>query len=83
MNRFLFSKPIIEVRFINRLSCFAGQNGSDYPMQPYHFSDGSICFICLATALTKGELIINPCSRWGWMNATLSESKNSAAVIMF
>lgn len=27
------------------------QNGSDFPMQPYHLSDGSIRFICLATAL--------------------------------
>lgn len=29
--------------------------GSDYPMQPYHFSDGSIRFICLATALMQPE----------------------------
>ncbi|WP_041279020.1 AAA family ATPase [Desulfotalea psychrophila] len=29
------------------------QNGSDYPMQPYHLSDGSIRFICLATALLQ------------------------------
>ncbi|MFZ4526112.1 MAG: AAA family ATPase [Chlorobium sp.] len=27
------------------------QKGSDFPMQPYHLSDGSIRFICLATAL--------------------------------
>lgn len=27
--------------------------GSDYPMQPYHFSDGSIRFICLASALLQ------------------------------
>jgi predicted ATPase len=27
--------------------------GSDYPMQPYHLSDGSIRFICLATALLQ------------------------------
>jgi predicted ATPase len=27
--------------------------GSDYPMQPYHFSDGSIRFICLAAALLQ------------------------------
>lgn len=26
---------------------------SDYPMQPYHLSDGSIRFICLATALLQ------------------------------
>ncbi len=29
------------------------QNGSDFPMQPYHLSDGSIRFICLATALLQ------------------------------
>jgi predicted ATPase len=29
------------------------QKGSDYPMQPYHLSDGSIRFICLATALMQ------------------------------
>ena len=29
------------------------QNGSDFPMQPFHLSDGSIRFICLATALLQ------------------------------
>jgi predicted ATPase len=29
------------------------QKSSDYPMQPYHFSDGTIRFICLATALLQ------------------------------
>ncbi len=29
------------------------QKGSDYPMQPYHFSDGSIRFICLTTVLLQ------------------------------
>lgn len=29
------------------------EKGSDYPMQPYHLSDGSIRFICLATALLQ------------------------------
>ena len=29
------------------------QKGSDYPMQPYRLSDGSIRFICLATALLQ------------------------------
>ena len=29
------------------------QKGSDYPMQPYHLSDGSIRFICLATVLLQ------------------------------
>lgn len=31
------------------------QQGSDYPMQPYHLSDGSIRFICLATALLQPD----------------------------
>jgi predicted ATPase len=29
------------------------QKASDYPMQPYHFSDGTIRFICLATTLLQ------------------------------
>ena len=29
------------------------QKGSDYPMQPYHLSDGSMRFICLAAALLQ------------------------------
>lgn len=29
------------------------QKGSDYPMQPYHFSDGTIRFVCLAAALLQ------------------------------
>ena len=29
------------------------QQGSDFPMQPYHLSDGSIRFICLATVLLQ------------------------------
>ena len=29
--------------------------GSDYPMQPYHLSDGSVRFICLAIALLQPE----------------------------
>jgi predicted ATPase len=32
------------------------QKGSDFPMQPYHLSDGSIRFICLATALLQPNL---------------------------
>jgi predicted ATPase len=31
------------------------QKGSDFPMQPYHLSDGSIRFICLATALLQPQ----------------------------
>lgn len=33
------------------------QKGSDYPMQPYHFSDGTIRFICLVTA--KDIVVVN------------------------
>ncbi len=29
------------------------QKGADFPLQPYHLSDGSIRFICLATALLQ------------------------------
>jgi len=29
------------------------QKGSDFPFQPYHLSDGSIRFVCLATALMQ------------------------------
>jgi predicted ATPase len=32
------------------------QKGSDFPMQPYHFSDGTIRFIALATALLQPDL---------------------------
>ena len=31
------------------------QKGSDFPLQPYHLSDGSIRFICLATALLQPQ----------------------------
>ena len=31
------------------------QSGSDYPMQPYHLSDGALRFICLATALLQPD----------------------------
>ena len=31
------------------------QKGSDFPMQPYHLSDGSIRFICLAAALLQPQ----------------------------
>jgi len=32
------------------------QKGSDFPFQPYHLSDGTIRFICLATALLQPNL---------------------------
>ncbi len=31
------------------------QKGSDYPLKPYHLSDGSIRFICLTTALLQPD----------------------------
>jgi predicted ATPase len=31
------------------------QRGSDFPMQPYHFSDGTLRFICLTTALLQPD----------------------------
>lgn len=31
------------------------QKGSDYPLQPYHLSDGTIRFICLTTALLQPD----------------------------
>lgn len=31
------------------------QKGSDFPMQPYHLSDGSLRFICLATTLLQPD----------------------------
>ena len=39
----------------NKVALSWQQNGSDFPMQPYHLSDGSIRFICLATALLQPE----------------------------
>src|SRR5690554_691379 len=37
----------------NKVKLSWRQKGSDYPMQPYHLSDGTIRFICLATALLQ------------------------------
>lgn len=37
----------------NEINLSWTQKGSDYPMQPYHLSDGSIRFICLATTLLQ------------------------------
>lgn len=39
----------------NKVALSWRAKGSDYPMQPYHFSDGSIRFICLATALLQPD----------------------------
>jgi predicted ATPase len=38
-----------------RVSLTWGTKGSDHPMQPYQLSDGSIRFICLATALLQPD----------------------------
>lgn len=38
-----------------RIKLMWKQKGSDFPLQPYHLSDGSIRFICLATALLQPE----------------------------
>jgi len=37
----------------NKVALSWQQKGSDFPMQPFHLSDGSIRFICLATALLQ------------------------------
>lgn len=39
----------------DRLRLSWRQKSSDYPFQPYHLSDGSIRFICLATALLQPD----------------------------
>ena len=48
-----FHLKIEEFGEMQKLNLSWYQKGSDYPMQPYHFSDGSIRFICLATALLQ------------------------------
>jgi len=41
---------------IKKVSLSWRTKDSDFPMQPYHLSDGSIRFICLATALLQPNL---------------------------
>ncbi|NMA21669.1 MAG: AAA family ATPase [Lentisphaerae bacterium] len=48
-----FSLDIIKQGEAEKVKLTWKQKGTDYPMQPYHFSDGSIRFICLATALMQ------------------------------
>ncbi len=48
-----FSLDIIKQGEAEKVKLSWKQKGTDYPMQPYHFSDGSIRFICLATALMQ------------------------------
>ncbi|MBQ4479572.1 MAG: AAA family ATPase [Victivallales bacterium] len=48
-----FSLDVIQMGEARKVKLTWKQKGTDYPMQPYHFSDGSIRFICLATALLQ------------------------------
>lgn len=50
-DEFMF-KPIQEGNS-TKINLSWTQKNSDYPMQPYHLSDGTIRFICLATALLQ------------------------------
>ncbi len=48
-----FSLDVVKTGLADRVKLTWRQKGSDYPFQPYHLSDGSIRFICLATALLQ------------------------------
>lgn len=48
-----FRLDVIEMGDAEKVKLGWQQKGSDFPMQPYHLSDGSIRFICLATALLQ------------------------------
>ena len=48
-----FKLDIIKMGDAEKVKLTWKQKGTDYPMQPYHLSDGSIRFICLATALLQ------------------------------
>lgn len=48
-----FRLDVIRFGEVEKVKLSWNQKGSDYPMQPYHLSDGSIRFICLATALLQ------------------------------
>lgn len=50
-----FLLDVIEFGEKQKVNLSWQQKGSDYPMQPYHLSDGSIRFICLATALLQPQ----------------------------
>lgn len=50
-----FTLDVIPMGESQRVKLSWKQKGSDFPMQPYHFSDGSIRFICLATALMQPD----------------------------
>ncbi len=48
-----FSLDVIKNGASEKVKLSWKQKGSDYPFQPYHLSDGSIRFICLAAALLQ------------------------------
>ena len=48
-----FKLDVVKVGEADKVKLSWRQKGSDYPFQPYHFSDGSIRFICLAAALLQ------------------------------
>lgn len=48
-----FRLDIIKMGEAEKVKLTWKQKGTEYPMQPYHLSDGSIRFICLATALLQ------------------------------
>jgi len=48
-----FSLRVIRKGEKERVNLEWYQKDSDYPMQPYHLSDGTLRFICLATALLQ------------------------------
>ena len=48
-----FRLDVLNLGEVEKVKLSWQQKGSDYPMQPYHLSDGSIRFICLATALLQ------------------------------
>ena len=50
-----FVLNVIKIGDAERVKLAWRQKGSDFPMQPYHLSDGSIRFICLATALLQPQ----------------------------
>jgi len=48
-----FSLKVVRKGEKERVNLEWYQENSDYPMQPYHLSDGTLRFICLATALLQ------------------------------
>ena len=48
-----FALDVLQMGEAQKVKLTWKQKGTDYPMQPYHLSDGSIRFIALATALLQ------------------------------